>query len=644
MNGTQLSIVRPPNPPACPKLEGVFLGLVVGILVGASLYFFGHDFVDLSSLMETKKALPTIVLDDVGDELVRFEQEKRIYVSYQAIPHRVIQAFLAAEDHSFFDHAGISVRGIIRSAITNVVQGRVVQGGSTITQQVARLLFLTHKRTWWRKIQEIGIALQLERSLSKEHILELYLNHIYFGQGIYGIEAACQRFWKTSVSSISLQQAATLAAVAKSARLFSPLNAPLTAKKRRNVILRAMYQHRYITQGEYEMNREQPMAIRDIPGGDSIRLYVHEWLRNWLEQRWGRDAVYHQGLIVKTTINQRMQDQAQAAFLRSMQSLHAQKLTGINGGMITIEVHTGKIKNFIGGSSFQVSQFNRAFQAYRQLGSSFKPILYALALARGFDMDSVLIDEPLELVLGQGQVWRPQNWNHTFEGPMTLARALTFSNNSIAISLLLKLGINNVIAIARQFGITKNVTPYPSLALGTAHASVQECAAAFNVFAHGGSYVEPYLVEWVKDRAGKKIWEHAPIERVVLDKVTNAKMIKALAHRMDRTREASKAGWIDSESIGKTGSTNEATSVWFVGSTPEHTTAIYLGRDDNKPLGNNVYARKTAFPLWLDFHQKISCNQKQFYLDPRLHEKTIDGRTGQPIDGLLSSEAITILK
>ncbi|MBX9831239.1 PBP1A family penicillin-binding protein [Candidatus Babeliales bacterium] len=600
------------------------------LVLGAGFFFLENHWVDCSLLEQEAKACPSVVLDDQGNELARFELDRRELISYPQIPDVVVKAFVAAEDHQFFNHTGFSIKGIIRSALVNLYNGRVVQGASTITQQVARLLYLSHERTWWRKIKELFVALQLERQLSKEQILELYLNNMYFGRGIYGVQAACKRFWNKSVDQVVLHEAAMLAAVAKSARFYSPLNAPLTARRRRNVVLRSMCTLGFIGKHEFEEARETPLEIEDYIPGNPIRLYIQEWVRAWAENKWGKEALYSKGLRIKTTINVAMQQAAEDAFAPKIKKMREEMGEILNGGMVCVHAPTGAIKAFVGGYDFKKSQFNRAFQAYRQTGSSFKPILYSLAMTSGFEMDNVFIDEPIELVSDQGKIWKPRNWNRKFEGSMTLVRALAFSNNIIAVKLLMQIGAPKVAAWARHFGIVRDLTPYPSLALGTAHASVEENVAAFNVFANNGVYVKPHLVEWVKDEWGRKGWDYEPVEQRVLDTKTNSKMVKALTCRLIFSKQFyEKKGWLQSEAIGKSGSTNEAMTTWFVGSTPEYTTAIYVGRDDNKPMGKYVYASSTAFPIWLNFAKQLPCTKKNFYYDPELNPVTINWLTGR---------------
>lgn len=629
-----------------------YLLLVVGLLASTAAGFFvfmlNQELVPNDLYHRFDDVKPGIVLDDQDQVMFKFELDRRSYTTINNVPEVLIRAFVSAEDHDFFNHQGLSLRGIIRSFCVNLYHRRVVQGASTITQQVARLLFLTHDRTWWRKIQEVLLALQLERIYTKQQILELYLNNMYFGRGIYGVEAACQRFWAKSVKSVSLDEAAVLAAVAKSAKFYSPLNAPHSAKKRRNLVLMSMHKLGFIPLDTLNVAKAKQLKIVEPQQDNPLRAYVQEWVRMWAEQRWGKDGLYSKGLVIKTTINQQAQRAAEESFVSVVNPLQRKLGPSLNGGLITLETSTGAIKAFIGGNNFYQSQYNRAFQASRQIGSSFKPILYALAIGSGYGFDDVFYDEPVTFVMPNGGKWTPKNWSNDFQGPMTLVRALTYSNNIISIKLLLKLGVDNVVNVARLFGFSKGVVAYPSLALGTAEATVLENAAAFNVFANNGIFVQPFFIDWVKDQQGKKIWQHEVRTKRLVEQRVCSKMVRALQVRMELAKRQSKDGWFDAESIGKTGSTNGAATTWFVGSTPDFTTAVYVGRDDNKPMGTHVFASKTAYPIWLGLHRDLPCNNTKFYLDPRLVNAPIDWVTGQAVQpdehGVYSNRAVAILK
>jgi penicillin-binding protein 1A len=462
-------------------------------------------------------------------------------------------------------------------------------------------------------VHEIFLALQLERQWTKEQIFELYVNNIYFGWGIYGVEAACRRFWNKSVLEVTHDEAAILAAIAKSARFYSPLNAPLEALKRRNVVLVCMKNLGYLSVDECKCAQARPLVLYEDKESRAIRPYLKEWIRVWLEKKWGREAPYKLGLTIKLTINKKMQQEAERIFRTRVEILRSSMGPEINGGLLSIESVTGQIKAAVGGFDFKESEYNRCFQARRQIGSSFKPLLYALGVCQGIGLDTIFVDEPLEFIFPNGKVWRPKNWDNKFHGSMTLQEALTYSNNIVSIKLLQRIGIQNAIDLAKQCGITHALKPYLPLALGTAEVTMEENVAAFNIFANHGEYRKPYLIDRIYNAQGRKIWTAEKVKKPVFESWIVSEMVQALSQRMQAFKERmEKRGWLDCESIGKTGSTNAAASVWFLGSTPSLTTAIYLGRDDNKPLGAEVFASKMVFPLWFDFNKAVGSTKKTF--------------------------------
>lgn len=623
----------------------VFFCLILPVFVGIFFFMINSEVVDFSSLEHSQLAKPSVILDAEGREMHRFQFDKRTPITYDKMPDILIKAFLAAEDHDFFSHPGFSIRGMIRSFFVNLIHARVVQGASTISQQLIRCMFLGHERTFTRKLKELFLSIQLERQFSKQQILELYLNNIYFGRGIYGVEAASRRMWDKPVKDLSPAQAATLASVAASAYLFSPLNAPQNAVKRRNIVLSSMLNLGFISEKQYKEAISSPLDIHENLQGSPMRMYIYEQVRLWAEGMWGKDALYHRGLRIKVSIDSQMQEKAERSFKAVIDHFRPQMGPSLNGGMMSVEPWSGKVRVMIGGYDFKKSQFNRATQAHRQMGSSFKPIYYALALQQGIGADTVFVDEPFEMIQPNGEIWAPKNVYGDFEGQMTLIRALTLSNNIVSIKLFLRLGADNVVDWAHKFGLSRDLIPVPSLALGTVLASVEENVAAFNVFANNGEYVKPYMIESVRDEFGAKLWD-APTSAShhVLDARTNSLMVNMLEHRQHVVRRGTPGPWIDAESIGKTGTNNSATTTWFVGATPELTTAVYIGKDDNKSMGDQLYASTTTFPIWLNFYRSLQHKRKQFYLDPNLHEETINWVTGDHSSDLSNPEVITILK
>lgn len=603
--------------------------LLMSMSIGALWYVFNYYEVDFAPLAHYDPGHPSILLDDEGKEWARFQLDKREPVSLSKMQDHVINAFIAAEDWRFFNHSGISIKGIARSTLINMLHARIVQGASTITQQLVKLLFFDAQRTFTRKIKEQVFALLVEQQFSKDQILETYLNHVYFGCGIYGVEAASQRFWGKSADALTIAESATLAAIVRSPGQYCPLLYPLSAKRRRNIILHSMKKLHFIDQESYDAAIATDMIIK--PADQTVCApHLKEALRYQLEDLFGKQTLYAGGLKIQTTLNKSMQAAAQDGFHQHMAELKKTITPEIDGGLITIEVKTSEIKALIGGFDFYQSKFNRALQAKRQMGSIFKPIVYAQAMRMGMSFADTEIDEPLSFEQ-HGVVWQPQNYNEKFDGQMTLASALFHSNNIIAIKTLLKIGIEPVVALAQQCRLTGAMYPYPSLALGCIDATLKEAVGMFNIFANGGIYRAPHAIRWVKDRWGSKIWKGVPEQERILSSGVSGKVAKVLQLGMNRLRIMLDKPLLDCDAICKTGTTNESRTCWFAGSTPDYTTVVYVGCDDNRPMGKNIYPIKTAFPIWLSVQNALPQLHKKFIYDPSLHMITINRWTGQRV-------------
>lgn len=624
-------------------LAVLFLGCVcLGALgAGALFYIIQYDWIDFSVLEQYEIEKPSIVLDDEGREWTRFQLDRCKPITFDKMPSHLINAFIAAEDHAFFQHAGLSYKGIVRSIIVNLYYGRRMQGASTITQQLVRLLFFDAKKTFKRKLKEQFYALMVERQFSKEHILEAYLNNICLGCGIYGVEAACRHFWAKSAKDITINQAATLACIVKSPQHYSPLLYPLSSEKRRNVILCSMERLGFITQEEYDNALAVPVTIQ-ISEKDVVGLHLKEMIRQFLEHLVGKQQLYTGGFVIQTTINQRMQRLAEEKFKKHLEKLKIILTKDIDGALLSVDVKMGEIKALIGGINFLTSQFNRAVQARRQIGSTIKPVVYAAALLQGYTFTDIFIDEPIEISQG-GVLWKPHNNTHHFEGKMTLARALSHSNNIISIKALLEVGAHNVAQLVRAMHLGDDIPAYPSLALGCIDCSLEQVVGMFNIFTNHGVYVEPHVIKWIKNAWGEKIWKYKEIRERVLPARISDQVVRVLSLGIERARRLYKDTWLDAEAFGKTGTTNNSRTSWFIGATPSLTTGIYIGCDDNRSMGKNIYGVRTAFPIWLQLYRNILNPVKRFFFDASLHEVTIDSRTGKKIANRHSPHAITIL-
>lgn len=609
---------------------------------GVGIFFFvvNNHGIDFSVLDSRSMGHPSILLDDQGNEWARFQLDKREPITLNQMPAHAIQAFIAAEDWEFFSHSGISWRGIIRSSLVNLYHGRRAQGASTITQQLVKLLFLDSQKTFERKIKEQICAILVEQQCTKEQILETYLNHIYFGCGIYGVQAACQRFWGISVSDISLDQAATLAAILRSPVSYCPLLAPEACQKRRNIILHSMLKLKYISDDQFAHARAVHLKVREE--SSVLAPHLRETLRLFLEDYLGKDELYRGGYVIQTTINTKMQRHAEQLFREQCATLKKNLLPDIDGAFISMDVKTGQIKALIGGYNFGKSKFNRALQAKRQMGSIFKPLIYAAGLQAGLKFSDTDIDEPFTMPQANGSIWAPRNYNEEFNGKVTLAYALSHSNNIVAIKTLLKVGIPPVIDLARACHLQGPFFNYPSLALGCVDATMSETIGMFNIFANSGAYVEPHYIKWIKDEWGKKIWKSNPVHHAVLPARIAGQVSKVLEAALERVRIWWPDSWMPCAGISKTGTTNDSRVCWYAGSTPELTTLIYIGCDDNRSMGKDIYPLRTAFPIWLNFNKVFPSTQKQFMYDPYLKEQFIDEKSGYEVRTADVAGAMTV--
>lgn len=595
--------------------------------MGAAFFLVHNHVVDFSKLHLYHAGAPSIVLDEYGVEITRFQLDRRKPIALESIPLHLINAFIAAEDWQFFDHHGLSIRGIVRSVGVNVLKGRKAQGASTITQQLVRLLFFDTAKTYSRKIKEQIYTLLVEMQFTKEYILETYLNNIYFGAGIYGVEAATQRFWGKSVSDITLDEAATLAGIICAPNRYCPLMYPLSAQRRRDIVLRAMERRGCISAELSAQAQNVPIytvALHDKKYG----THVVECLRQELEERVGKKTLYTEGLTIYTTLNLSMQQKAENCFVDHVAELRASKKIPFDGGLVTLDVSTGGIKAYVGGFDFTTSQFDRVQGAERQLGSIFKVILYAAAIASGKEFSDTAVDEPLTVMQGS-KSWSPRNYTRDFKGCMTLAYALSRSNNIVAVKTLLEIGIAPVVELARKMHVKDHIPPYPALALGCVDTSLLKATAMFSVFAAQGVYHEPHIILKIKDKFGNVMWkrQESPGE-VVIDSRVSGKVARVLQYSLDRYAKYFPEYTLDADIIAKTGTTNDSRTCWYIGASPTYATGVWIGCDDNRPLGKNVFPIHTAFPIWLASMSSWSHRYSSFVYNPLLQELCIDTKTG----------------
>lgn len=618
--------------------------LVFAIGIGGSCYLAHNQVLDISNFEYADRAIPSRVLDDAGNELARFQIDRRDPVAFQRLPNHLIDAFVSAEDWNFFKHHGISFKGIARSVWINLINGRCAQGASTITQQLVKMIFFDSRKTFSRKIKEQLSAIILEQYYAKEQIFEAYVNNVCFGCGIYGVQAASQRFWAKDVSQLTVDEAALLAGIVRSPGRYCPLVYPLSAHRIRNVVLTSMHTRGVLDDAKYRRAISKPLDLVAMSDQAGAPHFI-QMVRAYAEKLVGKRALYTQGYVIQTTLCTSMQQVATDAFKAHCSTMHTTLGTDIDGGLISIEAHTGEIKALVGGYDFNASQYNRAVQARRQIGSIVKPLLYAAALLEDLSFTDVEIDEPTEFASGSHR-WAPRNYDHQFRGPMTRAYALSHSNNIVAIKTLLATGTARLVSLLKESGIVHGLHSYPSLALGCVDASLLEVVGMFNIFACNGRYIAPHSIRWIKNRWGQKIYLHqseSPACRQIIPSRVSDQVAKVLELGLIRIKPAFKDRWPACQMISKTGTTNDARTCWFAGSTPSYTTAVYIGYDDNRPMGAHVFPIHTAFPIWLSYNYAIESSQKKFSYDPSLREVFIDERTGQTVKNRYAAGAIAIV-
>jgi penicillin-binding protein 1A len=549
---------------------GVVLCIWGLIMAGGAIALVASTLPPIQSLAIPKRP-PSIEIDGLdGKPLAVRGEMGGAAVALKDLPPYLPRAFIAIEDRRFYHHYGIDPIGLIRAAIADVLHRGVQQGGSTITQQLAKNLFLTQQRTLWRKMQEVVLALWIERKFSKNEILELYLNRVYFGSGAYGVEAAAQRYFGKPAREVKLAEAAMLAGLVKSPSRLAPSRNPDGAERRAQMVLAAMAAADFITETMAKSAMAQPAhAVK--PVGTGTVGYVADWIMDVLDDLVGQ---IDDDLKVETTIDPALQAAAEKALVDEL-AQKGQKFDVEQGALVAM-TPDGAVRAMVGGKNYAESQFNRAVAAKRQPGSAFKPFVYLTALEHGLTPDTVREDKPIAL-----KGWKPENYAHQYLGPVTLTQALSQSLNTVSVRLTLEFGPAAVAKTAYRLGIASKLEPNPSLALGTSEVSLIELVSAYAPFANGGSAIAAHVVERVRTVAGKTLYTRvAPnFGRVVEARYVG--MMNAMMHETltsGTAHSAQLAGW---PAAGKTGTSQEFRDAWFIGYTSHLVTGIWLGNDDS---------------------------------------------------------------
>ena len=686
------------------RSAGIVVLFVVAALLGIAsgvLFAYGGDLPKISALDDYAPSTISRVYGAGGEVVGEFAIQRREVIPYEAISPTLRQAILAAEDDDFEQHVGLSIPRIAVTLVKDILERRKAGGASTLTQQLARKLFLTDEKTWERKIREAILAMQIEKRYTKREIFTFYCNQMYFGHGVYGVEAASRLYFGKSARDLQLDEAAMIAGILQGNVRQSPYVNMDAALRRRNYTLGRMAEVGFITPAEAEDGKKKPIVLRGEPSvHQSMAPYFVEEIRKELEQRYGAKQLYENGLSIQTALDVRLQDavnralddglrridklrgwrkprrnilseghkvetfrqarwerpmregqivpavvtaadatsitaragalsatidrpgfawtrKTSAAQLVSVGDVIEVRLAAVNdgektaagsleqpplveGAILAIDNRTGQIRALTGGFSFDRSKFNRATQAYRQVGSAFKPIVYTTAIDRGYTPTSLVMDAPVSFNAGAGQPpYSPMNYDRKFEGEITLRRALEQSRNVPAVRMMEQLGPRQVIMFARRLGLESPLPPYLPIALGAAEATLMEMTSAYSVFPNQGVRMKPYSVMKVTDRQGNVLEENRPEPKDAIRADTAFVMTTLLTGVVQRGT-AAKAAALKWPLGGKTGTTDDYTDAWFIGFDPDITVGVWIGLDQKKPIGRNQTGSEAALPIWID--------------------------------------------
>jgi penicillin-binding protein 1A len=611
------------------KLEKKFtifliLFVLVGLVCGAAAGAFFALTRDLPQIRSLESFRPSAVTRFYSADQVLLGEifvEKRDVAPFKAIPENLKKALVCTEDRSFYHHSGVDIKGVARAVVKDILAGGYVEGASTITQQLAKTLFLTHKKTLARKIKEAILAFQLERRYTKDEILGLYLNQVYFGSGAYGVQSAANLFFGKSLEHLSLAESALIAGMPKSPSRYSPLINPELAIKRRNIVLSQMKDTELIDAATYHEAFSESLELTKKTASSVQAPYFIAYLKSQLEDMLGSAQLYKGGLIVFTTLDFKLQKAAEAAVEDRLSELENRmirnniKNPAPECAVLSLDVQSGSILSMVGGRSFAESTYNRAVFAKRQPGSAFKPILYACAIEQGFPQSTLLLDAPVVFpAAGRGKVWKPENFSRSYSGEMSFRKALAQSKNIPAVRLIEKLGVSSVINFAHGLGVASHLSPYLSLALGSSEMTLIELTAAFAVFPNQGNYIRPFGITEIQDHQGRVIWRVKPVKKMAMSRAGAAIMTDMLTGVI-KEGTGRRAQGLRQPVAGKTGTTNEYNDALFIGFSPSVVTGVWVGQDTPDTLGKRETGAKAALPVWMDVMKAAEKRPSGIYFD-----------------------------
>ncbi|MFN2383681.1 MAG: penicillin-binding protein 1A [Gemmatimonadota bacterium] len=678
-----------PSPSTSPLWRGPNLVVLIGVFalclgVGVFLGLYERLRSELPSIARLEDWAPNLVTKVYatdGSVIAEFASERREIVPLERVPGEFIEAILATEDRSFYQHDGINLRRIFAATWHNVATGSRGQGASTITMQLSRNLFLSPEKQIIRKIKEMILAHEIEERYPKDRILEMYVNQVYFGSGAYGIESAAQLYFGKTARELTLAEAALLAGIIQAPSRQSPRVSMDAALARRATVLNNLADVGAIPEAQADRAKTIPLELIPRQPIEGPHSYFAEYVRRQLEQMLGTDAVWQGGYRVYTTLDPKLQAAAEVAVedrvteiegtlggkitRAEWQAARADSLSPdslalaeaerqsptpyLQAALLALDLDTGGIVAMVGGRSFEESKFNRATQAHRQPGSVFKPLVYSAAIRNGFPASYIVQDKPLAMPMGNGTMWTPDNYDRRFRGPVTLRRALTHSINVAAVRLLFDVGIQAVIEYARDAGITTDLPPYGALALGAADLIPIEVLRAYTVFPSGGQRITPMAISRIEDRNGNVVRTFtAPRTRILT--AQEAYIMTSMME--DVVDEGTGRSGVRGQGFawpagGKTGTTNDSTDAWFVGFTPEYLALTWVGFDRKQRIRYNGTGGVLAAPMWTDFmkaaHEGLEPPEVGFPEPPGLRKVAVTLTTGMLAAGYCGMPSYTEL-
>jgi len=627
-------------------LVGFYISVMNGLPPAESISFFSPP-------------VATRVFDQNDSLVGEFFVERRELTSLDRVPKYLKDGFICIEDKQFYRHWGVNMFALLRSLLKNLLHMKVMGGGSTITMQLARNMFLTQEQTMLRKLREMALAVRIEQAYTKDEILEKYMNQVNFGQGRYGVKTAARYYYNKEIPDLDLSQCAMLIALAKSPEIYSPYKQSKRALSRRNLVLGEMVKGRYITRDEYDRALAEGLNVVEHKPEKAVGEYYLEEIRRYLEMKYGGEFLYRSGANIYTTMDLRIQKvceqmlekhlaQVEKEYHFSMPKVKFDSLADslfltdtmsvmpyLQGGIVVIDQHKGEVKAIVGGRDFAQSKFNRATQAFRQTGSIFKVFVFTAAMDNGFTAADIVLDLPIVLEIpGVDSIYRPSNFDNRFMGPITLKKALALSRNLVAVRLIRTIGPDLVVKYAHNLGIKSPLLPVISLALGSCEVSLYELTHAISTIANYGEEMPPVMIRKITNKDNTVIERNEFMSERRLSPQVSYVILNMMRAVVDGGTGLEVRKYYKGPAAGKTGTSNNYADNWFVGFTPKYTCGIWVGHDDNQRIFRGATGGIIAAPIWGDIMRSVNS----------LHAEDFPAPEGMiwckicPKSGLLSTE------